>query len=479
MGDLAAVTASDGSFAFENVPTRYDLAVLEPKRDVVTLYRGLTRRDPTLVHGAAPAKLDEYRAAHSAKLFGSFTIDGQPPVSGTATLGFFSPALAAVAEPCAPGAASTAALPCDPLTLFWNTPETLEGTVVAIAIADRGRRSADPSRSSQALSGWAGRRPLTVGPGEAPTVGLALARMPARRVRGVFRAAPGRDISTLIETYRLPLLGGEIPLRRVDGGRLRGLDDELPDLGALGASLCVTALSDRDGTATATRCGVGGDPITLTLQEPPHITTPADKAAFEPDTTIAWSRFAGGVQVLELLGAGAAPDRPDVTIYTMQATASWQADLLSTGIPFPKGCSMYQVTAGGYGPFRSLDDAFGPAGLGAFAPVETRWSRSAPVAITVPRWPRAKPGTFEAKLCHYPYAQGIVCDGKTWDGSPEHYVLSAINAKLRAFPEFTEEIGIYCVRDCQTARRFMKAYSDYSAAHPHFDLDQPMDMEPC
>src|SRR5207237_3740319 len=109
MGDLAAVTASDGSFAFENVPVRYDLAVVEPKRDIVTLYRGLTRRDPTLVHGAAPEKLDEYRAAHSAKLFGSFTIDGKSPVPGTATLGFFSPALAAVAEPCAHGAASTAA----------------------------------------------------------------------------------------------------------------------------------------------------------------------------------------------------------------------------------------------------------------------------------------------------------------------------------------------------------------------------------
>ena len=58
-------------------------------------------------------------------------------------------------------------------------------------------------------------------------------------------------------------------------------------------------------------------------------------------------------------------------------------------------------------------------------------------------------------------------------------MLSAINNKLRAFPDFTRAIGIYCVRDCETARRFMKAYSEYSAAHPGFDEHQPLDMEEC
>ena len=476
VGDQRATTQVDGSFAFDDVPGTYDLAVLDAKRDVVTIYRGLSRRDPLLVHGGAPETLDEYRAAHSAKLFGSFTVGGQPLASVAATLGFFSPALAAIGQPCA---AAASGAPCDPLALFWNGPATLEGEAVAIAFEDRGPRAADPSRSSQALSGWAGRGPLTVAPSQAPTVGLALAPMPARYVHGDFRAPAGRQVSTLIESYRLPLPGGELPLRRFDRDGLRGLDDELPDLRAVGASLCVTALSDGDGTASATRCGVGADPITLTLEAPPRLTVPANQAAFEPDTAIAWNPFAGGVQVLELLGGGPAADRPDVTVYTMETTVSWRRDLAGARVAFPKGCSSYQVTAGGYGPFRSMDDAFGPAGLGAFVPAETRWSQSPPITITVPRWPRAEPGTFAAKLCHFPYAQGIVCDGTSQDGYPETYVLSAINHKLRAFPEFTKAIDIYCVRDCETARRFMKAYGAYRAAHPGFDDQEPMDMESC
>jgi hypothetical protein len=476
IGGQQATTAADGSFAFENISGVYDAAVLDAKRDVVTIYRRLTRRDPLLVHAGAPEKLDEYRAKHSAKLFGSYTVGGRPLAAGAATLGFFSPTLAALTEPCALAASVT---PCDPLALYWNRPGQLDGEAVAIAIEDRGPRSADTSRSTAAISAWAARRPFTVTPSAAPTVDLALAPMPARRIRADFRAPAGHQVSTLIESYRIPLPDGEIPLRRIDRESLRELDDELPDLGSLGASLCVTALSDTYGTASATRCGVGTAPITLTLETPPRLTAPANRAALEPDTRLAWSRFAGGVQVLELLGAEAAADRPAVTIYTMETTASWQAALAATPVAFPKGCSIYQVTAGGYGPFASIDDAVGSGGLGAYVPAETRWSQSAPITVTVPRWPRAQPGTFEAKLCHYPYAQGIVCDGTTADGFPEHYILSAINNKLRHFPEFTKAIGIYCVHDCETARRFWKAYGAYSATHPGFDDKQPLDMESC
>jgi hypothetical protein len=214
------------------------------------------------------------------------------------------------------------------------------------------------------------------------------------------------------------------------------------------------------------------------VSAPPRLTSPAQKAAFDRETPFSWTRFAGGVQVLELLG-GPAAEQPDVTIYTMETNASWQRDAAAASIAFPKRCSIYQVSAGGYGPFRSMDDAVGPAGLGALVPAETRSGQSPPTTITVTRWPRAKPGTFEAKLCHYPRARGIVCDGVTGDGFPEAYVLSAINAKLRAFPEFTKAIGIYCVHDCATARRFVKAYAKYSAAHPGFDASQPYDGEDC
>ena len=35
---------------------------------------------------------------------------------------------------------------------------------------------------------------------------------------------------------------------------------------------------------------------------------------------------------------------------------------------------------------------------------------------------------------------------------------------------------IHCVRDCEDARRYTKAYQEYSEAHPGFDEDEPLDM---
>jgi hypothetical protein len=159
-------------------------------------------------------------------------------------------------------------------------------------------------------------------------------------------------------------------------------------------------------------------------------------------------------------------------VYTPETTASWQA-LVGAQVRFPRGCSDYLVTAGGRGPYASMDEAFSPAGIGALIPAETRWTESTPIALTVPRWPKAAPGSFEAKLCHYPYGSGIVC------GPGEVYMLSAINNKLRNFPEFTKSIGITCVHDCESARRFLVAYREYRAQHPGFDAKEPLDMEGC
>ena len=219
---------------------------------------------------------------------------------------------------------------------------------------------------------------------------------------------------------------------------------------ALGASLCVTAIGDGPGTTGATRCRASADgTFALTLDRPPTLTAPAQGAAFERDTAFSWSRFAGGIQVLQLAGAGPEADRPDVTIYTPDTTVSWQA-LAGTGVALPRGCSIYEVTAGGRGPYASMDEAFARDGVGALIPSEARWSQSQPITVTVPRWPRPEPGSFEAKLCHYPYAQGIVCTPPTTADDGEYYILSAINNRLRNFPEFTKSIGIYCVHDCDT-----------------------------
>jgi hypothetical protein len=83
--------------------------------------------------------------------------------------------------------------------------------------------------------------------------------------------------------------------------------------------------------------------------------------------------------------------------------------------------------------------------------------------------------------CHYPYGSGILCEGNPeLKNQREFYVLAAINNKLRHFPAFAKFVagaGILCVRDCTTARRYMKLYNEYAAAHRGFDVREPLEMD--
>jgi hypothetical protein len=120
----------------------------------------------------------------------------------------------------------------------------------------------------------------------------------------------------------------------------------------------------------------------------------------------------------------------------------------------------------------------------AFSPVSAP-ARDAGVADeSVEAFGRGVPGQpaiCESKpSCQYPYDTVIVCG--YYPGLPrrpnEWYMLDAINNKLRYYPEFASAVGIYCVRDCEDARAFMKAYAGYVRTHPYFDADQPLEPIP-
>lgn len=68
----------------------------------------------------------------------------------------------------------------------------------------------------------------------------------------------------------------------------------------------------------------------------------------------------------------------------------------------------------------------------------------------------------------------------TGDGSlePELYVLSAMNDKLRLYPELADELGMTMVSDCDGAREFIRGIGRYRATHPDFDAGQPLDPTP-
>ncbi|HMC71427.1 MAG TPA: hypothetical protein VKJ07_19880, partial [Mycobacteriales bacterium] len=181
-GGQRSTTTADGSFTLPDVPALYDLAIVDAGGERVTIYQKLARRDPLLVHdGRGP--VDEWSAAHSARLYANPTIDGRP--AGVATrVGFFSPTLTGVG---------------DPVVLHWIQPATLDGEVLAVALDETGSPSVETSPTSAAVvSGWATRRRLTVTPSMAATIDLALAPLPRRRVRGALVAPDGFQVSALI-----------------------------------------------------------------------------------------------------------------------------------------------------------------------------------------------------------------------------------------------------------------------------------------
>lgn len=70
----------------------------------------------------------------------------------------------------------------------------------------------------------------------------------------------------------------------------------------------------------------------------------------------------------------------------------------------------------------------------------------------------------------------IAC-GRTEFGT-EAYQLSAMNEKLRHYPDFAAELGMDRVSDCEGARAFVLGYAQYMEGHPDFDRDQPISRTP-
>lgn len=57
----------------------------------------------------------------------------------------------------------------------------------------------------------------------------------------------------------------------------------------------------------------------------------------------------------------------------------------------------------------------------------------------------------------------------------EWYSATAMNAKLRHFPEFAATTGLASVTNCDEARQFHAAYRAYNQVHPYFDAGEPLD----
>ena len=360
VGGRRAITDGNGAFTLPGVAAVYDAVVVDPDGTVISVYRGLQRRDPLLTHAGAPTP------AHAGSVDGDLSGGNNYPLAPTdlVTVQFVAPQ----ANQFSPlgGLLSTAQLGPEygPIPLQWAGPDTLTGDLSAFATF----AAADGGASS-----WFVHQALTVGDGQTAVADLVLAQVTqVVHVSGTMQ--PGsQDYGVSKEAfYRLP-----IPNSRIDVPIAQGatFDDDVPDLGDAGAELCVGAV----GTAAAVlteQCGItpGQTPFALTLQAIPAVSSPADGAMVTKDTPLSWAGVDRGVYLLQFAPLAESAVTPRIDVFTAGTSAIWP-DLTVAGVAFPSETN-YEWTVGAFGPFASIDDALGPQGIGAPLPTEIRRSYS-------------------------------------------------------------------------------------------------------
>ena len=254
-----------------------------------------------------------------------------------------------------------------------------------------------------------------------------------------------------------------------------GLEYESPDPSALGALLCVESFVYtpwfRSGDE---RCGIAPDqPAFLHLLPGPTFSTPAFGTPAVVGLVFSWSALPEAVYRLTFAPEQPSADTPQIRIFTAARRASWPS-LERLGVSL-KGLAAYGASVTAIGPYTGIDDAASRQGFATNAREHTFSASS--VELSVPVQP---PMGNEEASCQYAEGTAIICGHNAFnlENPDELYVLSAINRKLRHYPELASEIGIHCVRDCPTARLFVKAYSAYKRSHGQFDANEPIEPAP-
>jgi hypothetical protein len=447
----AQVTTDEhGRFALSGLGRDYSLTLVDAERARVTIYQGLTRRDPILVFADAA---DARQYEHHATLAGTLSGGGPYPVTEEVTVHFAS----RYAQADFPLASS--ALPHErgprfgPMHIAWNGPERIGGELFVLR-TPRGQAS---------VAAWV-RLPLELLAREARELEVALSpvalvQRPVSRVE----TPPGvRGTLELSEHYRLPGVGVLFPV----AGSLTGPHAEA-DLRKEGLPICAAAsLLNPLYRGRDERCDFPPDkPAELLLLLPPALSSPTYGTPASVGLSFGWSPMPDAVYQLTLAPSRPSPATPELRVLTSQLSTTWP-DLESVGVHFPKPVAAYSARLAALGPYEDLDQAAGPDGLAATRPRRAWSSEAAPVSVPV-----AHPlGKAEA-ACRVPLAAKLSCPTVT--GKPATYSLSALNHKLRHYPELAAASGVHCVRDCSAALDYARAYAVYSQEHPGFDADEP------
>jgi len=374
IGGQSVTTDADGQFAVPAVDVPYQALVVEPDGLAVSVYEGLTRRDPVLAHQGTAIR--EYGATVQGDVSGggveyplsdgnmvdvrffSAATDGESLIGGTLPSAQTGPAYG-------------------PIQLAWEGFGTLSGEIVALGTFHDG---AAPNLPDSGSSSWFFSSLVTLDSAQTLSLNVALSPVPfVRHVVGAVGVPPGYEVVAKQLAYRFPVLHALLALPVTSA--VDSFDDIVPELTEAGADLCIGA-AGSPGSFLTQRCGLTpSDDAGVVLEAPPTITAPSAEAAVDAGVTFAWSAFTTGIYALELSPAAPSRSEPTLYVFTAAAAATWP-NLAAIGVSAPQG-GTYRCSVEGFGPYSSMDDAFGPDGIGAPYPAEIRRSVSPAIQLSV------------------------------------------------------------------------------------------------
>ena len=361
-------TDDSGGFELPKPSDSYDVTIESADGSSVSIYRGLTRSDPVLLH-RQPSRIAG--TEHSARISGTLAKPSTTLISMSdiAAVTFVS------------GAADDQVLlgsdlpPFGPnyqLFLSWDGNSSLSGKLFA-----RGVFAGDEDAGTP-VSRFFVEEDVTLHDGDMQTDALTFAPVTTKQLSGTVTLPSDADLSQLQEYYRLPLPNAVIAI----GNYLTAIPTFTHDIDVLpGAEkqLCVAAISNTSGLSSTERCGIQLDSMdtALVIQAPPAFVTAPTDGTFSTGTRFSWQPFDRGIHVLQLEPAEPSATVPSIDIYTSGTSASWP----SATVALPTAAE-YDCVIGGIGPFTSMDDATAPNALGALIPTESRRSFSAALELT-------------------------------------------------------------------------------------------------
>ncbi len=343
--DGAADADADGTFVLDDVAPHYDMYAVAPDKMQISVYYGLSRRDPIVVpvwpgHGRYPSW-----GSIAGSLAGgvSFPLDRSERV--TVSVSFFS-AGGFARQALEPGLGRPGPA-YGPMRIALSGVSAVPGKVVALAMP---WSLASGTQTSPAL----GLRDVTVAPGETQNhVDLSMDAIPIGKISGSV-TIDGDAVAEMVFAYHPADAIGYLNLGQLFLGRNGTFSHDLPDMSKLAGDYCIT-ISDYIAHGTARKCGiaVGATDVSMHVRPRPKILSPSPGAAVTKNTRLSWTSVENGVHRLSCVSGD--PTAPALHAYTSENVLRWP-DLRDMGITFPATVE-YECRVSRFTPQKTTDDA--------------------------------------------------------------------------------------------------------------------------